>query len=200
MSAWWLVPFGYLAGSIPWGLLIIKVRFGIDVRRYGSGKTGMTNSMRVGGRGVAIVVLLADAGKAISLVLIARALTPDPWIHSTVSSAVIAGHIWPIFAGFKGGRGIAPGVGASGALDLWAAAVGLLVFIPIVAIGRIVSIGSVISVLGVMVLFSVRLLLGDSPLPYLLYSVTMGSIIIWMHRDNLLRVFSGTEPKLGSKK
>ena len=70
MSYWWIVILGYFVGSIPWGLLIIKFRLGIDVRRYGSGKTGMTNSLRVAGRSVAIAVLLADAGKAIFLSLI----------------------------------------------------------------------------------------------------------------------------------
>lgn len=200
MSSWWLVALGYLVGSVPWGLLIIKARFGIDIRSYGSGKTGMTNSMRVGGRGVAIAVLLADAGKGILAVLITKSLTPDPWIHSTVAAAVIIGHIWPVFAGFKGGRGIAPGVGTSGAMDIWAGLIGLLVFIPIVAIGRIVSVGSVVSVLAVIVVFLIKTIVNESPIAYLLYSVVMGSIIIWMHRDNLRRLMSGTEPKLGTQK
>ncbi len=200
MSYWWIVILGYFVGSIPWGLLIIKFRLGIDVRRYGSGKTGMTNSLRVAGRSVAIAVLLADAGKAIFMVSLAKALSPEPWIHSAVASAVILGHIWPIFAGFKGGRGIAPGVGASGAVDIWAGAIGLLVFLPIVAIGRIVSLGSVVSVGAVMLTFLFKTINGDAPIPYLLYSVVMGSIIIWMHRDNIRRLLSGSEPKLGAGK
>ena len=73
-------------------------------------------------------------------------------------------------------------------------------FIPIVAIGRIVSVGSVVSVLAVIVVFSIKTIVNDSPIAYLLYSVVMGSIIIWMHRDNLRRIMSGTEPKLGTQK
>lgn len=196
MSYWWLIPLGYLAGSVPWGLLMVRVLHGVDVRSYGSGRTGVTNVMRVGGRWPALAVLLADAGKGIALVATAMALTADSWLHSLVAGSVIVGHVWPIFAGFRGGRGIATGVGTAGMLDPWAAAIGLAVFLPVVAATRFVSLGSVLAVVTVVAAFGVRALLDQTPMPYLWYALCMGTLIVWMHRANIRRLMAHQEPRL----
>lgn len=197
MSYWWLIPLGYLAGSVPWGLLIVRATRGVDVRSYGSGRTGMTNVMRVGGRWPALAVLVADAGKGIALVAVARVLTPDAWLHALVASSVIMGHVWPIFAGFRGGRGIATGLGTAGALDIWAVSLGVVVFVPVVAATRFVSLGSVLSVVTVVIAFGVRVEMGQTPAPYLPYALGMGALILWMHRANIRRLLARTEARLG---
>ncbi len=196
---WWLVPVAYIVGSAPWGLLIVRVVRGVDVREYGSGKTGVTNVFRTAGRRAAIAVLAADAGKGVGAVLLARELTSGEGVHAAVAAAVVVGHVWPVFAGFRGGRGIATGVGSAAALDPWILLVGLGVFLPVVGLTRFVSLGSVLSVVGVVALFGVRAAVDQVPLEYLWYAVGTGSLIVLMHRDNIRRLLGGTEHRLGQR-
>ncbi|MBM3939797.1 MAG: glycerol-3-phosphate 1-O-acyltransferase PlsY [SAR202 cluster bacterium] len=199
MSPWWLVPLAYLAGSVPWGLIIVKVVKGVDVRRYGSGKTGMTNVLRTAGRTAAIVVFAADASKAFAMVSLARLLTDDSAVHASAAAAVIVGHIWPVFAGFRGGRGIVTGMATTAVLVPWTAIVGLGVFIPVVAATRYISLGSVLGVTAVVVAFAAFVVVGMAPTAYLVYAVGCGTLIVWMHRDNIGRLLKGTERKLGQR-
>ena len=200
MNYLWLVGVGYLAGSIPWGLLIVRTLRGVDVRSYGSGRTGMTNVMRTAGRPAAVAALAADVGKGVGMVVVAKTLTPDAAIHAAVAGAVVVGHVWPVFAGFRGGRGIATGVGTAGMLDPLGAAIGfLMVFVPIVGVTRYVSLGSVLAVVAVVVVFTVKAAIGELPIPYLWYVLVVGGLIIWMHRDNIQRLRAGTERKLKSR-
>ena len=199
MIEWALVPVGYLVGSVQWGLYVVLLTKRVDVRTVGSGKTGTTNVLRTSGKGAAVVVLLADAAKGLGMVLLARALSDDPVLYAAVSAAVIVGHIWPVLAGFKGGRGIATGLGTISGLEPWAFVVGLATFIPIVAVTRYVSLGSVLSVAAVMVLIVVRWRAGDVPLAVLVYVLGCGSLIIGMHRDNIKRLFAGTEHRIGQR-
>ena len=197
MGFWWLVPLSYLAGSVPWGLVIVRVVKRVDVRDSGSGSTGTTNVLRTAGRTAAVVVLIADAGKGVAMVLLARALTENEAVHAAVAGAVIVGHIWPVFAGFRGGRGIATGMASAAGLDPWMALVGFMVFLPTVYLTRYVSLGSVLGVLAVVITFGVLTALDIHPLPYLWYALVCGSLIIWMHRANIRRVFVGTERRIG---
>ncbi|MDE2766190.1 MAG: glycerol-3-phosphate 1-O-acyltransferase PlsY [Chloroflexota bacterium] len=194
---WWLVPLAYGAGSVQWGLLAVRALRGIDVRQYGSGKTGVTNVLRTAGRLPAAFVLLADAGKGVAMVLVARALSADPWLHSLVALAVLVGHVWPVFARFRGGRGIAPGVGTAASLNPWMALVGLGVFLPVVALTRYVSLGSVLSAAAVAAAFGGLAAAGAAPAPHLWYALAGSALIFWAHRDNLQRLLNGTERKLG---
>ena len=196
---WWLVPLAYGAGSVQWGLLAVRALRGVDVRQYGSGKTGVTNVLRTVGRLPAALVLLADAGKGAVMVLTARALSADPWLHGVVALAVLVGHVWPLFARFRGGRGIAPGVGTAAALDPWMALVGLSVFLPVVALTRYVSLGSVLAAAAVAAAFGGLAAAGAAPTPYLWYALAGSALIFWAHRDNIRRLADGTERKLGAR-
>ena len=196
---WLLVPAAYLAGSVQWGLIVVRLTSRVDVRSLGSGKTGMTNVLRTSGKLAAIVVLIADAGKGLALVAAARLLTDDTWVHAVVGSAVIVGHVWPVFAGFRGGRGVATGVGAAVTLDPWAALFGMSIFLPTVAITRYVSLGSVLSIFAVGATFVVRTAVFDAPLPYVWFSVGGGALILWMHRDNIRRLLAGSERRIGER-
>jgi acyl phosphate:glycerol-3-phosphate acyltransferase len=194
---WLLVPIAYLVGSVQWGLYVVMLTKRVDIRTLGSGKTGTTNVLRASGKGAAVMVLLADAAKGFGVVALARAISDDPVLHALVGTGVIAGHIWPVLAGFKGGRGIATGLGTIAAFGAIPPLIGLGVFIPVVAITRYVSLGSVLAVSGVIVLYGVKALFLDAPVAYFLYTFSAGGLIIFMHRDNIKRLIAGTERRLG---
>jgi len=194
---WLLVPVAYLIGSVQWGIYIVKLTTRVDVRSVGSGKTGTTNVLRASGKRAAIVVLLMDAAKGAGIVALARLISDDTSLHAAVSAGVIMGHIWPILAGFKGGRGIATGMGTVAALSPVTPLIGLAVFVPTVAGTRYVSLGSVLAVFAIMTTFTVGVLAFNTPLPYLWFVLGMGSVIIGMHRDNIRRLLAGTERRIG---
>jgi acyl phosphate:glycerol-3-phosphate acyltransferase len=194
---WLLVPIAYLVGSVQWGLYVVLWTKRVDIRTLGSGKTGTTNVLRASGKGAAITVLLADFAKGLGAVLLSRVVSDDPVLHAMVGTAVIAGHIWPVLAGFKGGRGIATGLGTVSALGPLGPLLGLAVFIPVVAATRYVSLGSVMSVALVIVLYGVRALFFDVHVAYFLFTLGAGGLIIVMHRDNIKRLLAGTERRVG---
>jgi glycerol-3-phosphate acyltransferase PlsY len=194
---WLLVPIAYLVGSVQWGLYVVRLTTRVDIRTVGSGKTGTTNVLRASGKRAAVVVLLMDAAKGTGVVALARLLSDDTSLHAIVAAAVIIGHIWPVLAGFKGGRGIATGVGTIAALAPITPLIGIAVFVPTVAGTRYVSLGSVLAVLAIMITFTVGVLVFDTPLPYLWFVLGMGSVVIGMHRDNIKRLIAGTERRIG---
>ena len=116
-----------------------------------------------------------------------------------MACAVIIGHIWPVLAGFRGGRGIATGAAASATLDPWAGLVAVSVFVPLVLITRYVSLGSVCAVVAVVAFFGMALAIGLDPLPYFMYALVGGTLILVMHRDNIRRLIQRTERRLGDK-
>ena len=193
------MPAAYLLGSVQPGLIVVKLTMRLDVRTLGSGGTGMTNVLRTAGKRAAAVVFLADAGKGLAAVLTARALTDDPSVHAAAATAVLVGHVWPVFAGFRGGRGIATGVATTLGLDPWAALAGVGTFVPVLGAFRYVSLASVVSVLAAVVAFAVRAVLFDAPAAYLGYFVAGAVLIIAMHRDNIRRLLRGEERRLGGR-
>jgi len=196
---WILVPVAYLFGSVQWGLYVVKLTKRIDVRTVGSGKTGTTNVLRSAGKAAAIVVLLADALKGVSIALLAQVISGDPALHAAAAAAVIIGHIFPVLAKFRGGRGIATGLGTLIGMGLWIPASGLLVFIPVVAITRYVSLGSVLGVTTAVALIAVQTMWFDGPVAYLAHGLGSGSLIIGMHRENIKRLISGSEHRIGQR-
>jgi glycerol-3-phosphate acyltransferase PlsY len=196
---WLLVPLAYLAGSVQWGLIIVRLTHRLDIRTVGSGKTGMTNVLRTSGKLPAAAVLLGDAAKGLMVVVAARMLTEHTPVHAVTAGAAIAGHVWPVFAGFRGGRGVSTGMGTTVMLDPWAMLIGILVFLPTVAVTRYVSLGSVLSVVTVTATFGLRAAFYGGPMAYVVFSVVCGTLIIAMHRDNIRRLLAGTERKVGQR-
>lgn len=197
------VALGYLLGAIPFGLLIARMMRGIDLREYGSHRTGATNALRtIGARGAALVFLL-DVGKGVAAVMLARLLLGDgdlrEWAAAGAGFAAIVGHNWSVFIGFTGGRGVATSTGALGALVPLA----LLLVAPIV-IGvmwrwRYVSLGSVIGSLLAPVVVLALMLVGQAGLPHLAYALAAGLLVTWAHSDNIGRLRAGTERRIGQK-
>ena len=194
---WLLVPIAYVVGSIQWGLYVVKLTKNLDVRTVGSGSTGTTNVLRSAGKKAAIVVLVADAAKGLSVALVAKIMSDDPWIHAAGTTAVILGHVFPVLAGFKGGRGIATGLGTIAGLGIWGPVLSLLVFLPVVAITRYVSLGSILSVVTTMIVFATQTIWFDGPVAYLVYVLGCGTLIIAMHRENMRRLIAGSERRIG---
>lgn len=194
-----LILAAYIIGSFQWGLLLVKLLHRVDVRNYGSGNTGVTNVLRVAGKKAALLTLIGDAGKGTVIVIVARLLTPDETIHALAAVMVITGHIWPLFSRFRGGRGIATGGGAAIALAPLVAVFALGIFIPVVVFTRIVSLGSILAVCTVAIFFLVGWLWFSYPIQYLMFSVSGGGFILLMHRQNMRRIFNGTERRIDGK-
>ncbi len=197
------ITFAYLLGSIPFGYLIVNLSGGGDVRASGSGGTGATNVTRRAGKGAGVLTLALDAMKGALAVLLARWwLTADfgiNWLVAGVALAVIVGHCFPIWLRFRGGKGVATGLGVF--LVLVPAAVGLvaIVFLLVVWRTRYVSLGSITAaaLMSPCVWLLQRMSGQPVPLaPHLTVALGGGALIIFMHRANIARLLRGTESKL----
>ena len=192
-----VLPLAYLLGSIPWGYLLLRWRMGMDIREYGSGRTGVSNVLRTGGGKVAVLVMLLDLSKGILVVLMARQVIDHTAGEVTAGLAVLAGHNWSVFLRFKGGRGIVPGLGGLSVMAPIAAAIGALAFIPITLLSRYLSLGSILGVVIACLSMLGLGLAGVYSSVYILYAFLGAAIIIWQHRDNIRRIRQGNERRLG---
>jgi glycerol-3-phosphate acyltransferase PlsY len=188
---------GYLLGSIPSGYLAGRWCRGIDLRTIGSGSTGATNVLRSVGKGPALVVFLVDVAKGTAAVLLARAISQDAtlanWIEVGAGLAALAGHIWPAWLGFKGGKAVATGFGMFLGLA-WPVGLACFgVFLAVFSISRIVSLASVIAAISLPLLMVAG---SDSQANVLIALVAM-VLVLWRHRSNLQRLIEGTEPRVG---
>ncbi len=190
--------FAYLLGSIPFGYLIVRWQKGVDVRSTGSGSTGATNVMRNLGIVGFVATFILDVGKGTFAVLLASRLTSgDPrWIAAS-SVAAILGHCFPIWLKFRGGKGVATGVGVFLALAPLQVALALVIFAIVVAIWRYISLGSIVATAAFPLLVY---FMKHPPLPIVLGAAVSALIIIAMHHANIRRLLSGTENKVGKKK
>ena len=170
-----------------------------DVREVGSGKTGMTNVMRTAGKKAAALVFVLDAAKGVAPVLVASAVSGGAWLEAAAAVAVVVGHVFPVFAGFRGGRGVATGFGAASALLPWAGLAGIVAFVPVVALTRYVSLGSVLGVAAVFAGFVAAMAAYDLPSPHFVFALIVGPLIVGMHRDNIVRLLRGTERRIGQR-
>lgn len=192
-----VAAFGYLLGSIPVGLIIGRLHRGIDVREYGSGKTGFTNTLRSVGLGGALLTLSADVVKGAVPVLVGRFVFDDPWAGALGGIGSVAGHNWPLFARFRGGRGVATGLGAFLAVHPGAALLVLLAAAIVLAVTRYVSLMSITgTAVGFLALIAF-VVAGLVPAEYLLFGAVVTAAIEFNHISNIRRLLAGTEPKLG---
>jgi glycerol-3-phosphate acyltransferase PlsY len=197
------VAIGYLLGAIPFGLIIGRVTRGIDIREYGSHRTGATNALRTLGARAAAFVFLLDVAKGGAAVLLARTLFgADPlveWAAAAAGLAAVVGHNWSVFIGFTGGRGVATSTGALGAL----APLALLVLAPVVVLviwrSRFVSLGSITGSLLSPFVVAGFALADLAPLPAIAYAAAAGLLVTAAHSDNIARLRAGTERRIGHK-
>lgn len=187
-----LVIIAYLLGSIPFGYLIVRRKSGADVRETGSGGTGATNVSRRAGKAAGVLTLLLDAAKGCIAVLIAKSVSGDDWVIAAAAIAALVGHIFPVWLGFRGGKGVATGVG----IFLVLAPIPLLcagvIFVAIVLLTRYVSLGSITAAILIPVLVWV---LSDSR-SLLIAAIAGAALIVFAHRGNIQRLASGTESRI----
>ena len=188
----------YLLGSIPFGYLIVRWQRGIDVRSTGSGSIGATNVMRNLGVVGFVATFLLDAGKGLlAVVLAARMTGNDPTAVAAAAFAAVLGHCFPFWLRFRGGKGVATGVGVFIAIAPWQVVLALVIFGVVVAIWRYISLGSIVGTAAFPVLVQ---LMKHPPLQVVLGAAGAALIIIGRHHANIARLLKGTENKLGQKK
>ncbi len=207
-----VVIIAYLLGSIPFGLIIGKVSKGIDVTKYGSGKIGGANVMRAVGTKAGILTIVLDIGKAAGAVLLAVVIV-DPGVLSVggviiyhwqaaqvlAALAVLAGHNWPIFSKFKGGRGVAAFFGTLLPIFPPAAIFGGEVLAVTALNSRYMSLASIMALIATWCLLVPMTIAYNLAPIYLAYSLAATALIIYQHRGNIRRLQQGTEPRLGEK-
>lgn len=192
-----MVPVAYLLGSLPFGLILGKLVKGVDVRDYGSGKTGMTNVLRTVGVKAAALALILDMGKSVLAVALTRIFFDSAGADAAAALAALAGHNWPIFVGFRGGRGTAPGWGGLIILSPIAGLVATLVGVPIIGFSRYVSLGSILGTASGVVALIILAITGHAPVEYIWYGVIGAAVVIGLHKDNIQRLIKGEERKIG---
>ncbi len=198
---WWeflaSTAIGYLLGSIPSGLLVGRLARGIDVREFGSGRTGFTNVLRTVGPRWGVLVLVADLAKGALAVVIAGIVSDEPYVQALAGLAAAIGHDWPVLAGFRGGRGVAAAFGAALAMNPIAAAALIPVGIGLVAVTRIMSLMSVGTAPVLAAVFIALAAADVHPWAYAFYAIAAAALLLVEHRENIRRLLAGTEPKLG---
>ena len=202
-----VVVCSYLLGSIPFGYILVRVFQGIDVRSIGSGNIGATNVARSGRKGLAIATLVLDAFKGWLPVFLVLTLPGIPvsnaaQLHTLAAAAGLAaliGHTYPVWLGFKGGKGVATGLGLFLALAPMTALIALLIFAATVAVTRYVSLGSILGTASVPAVLC--WLERDSfPAPALLLCAAAALLVIFRHRQNIGRLWAGTESRFSARK
>lgn len=205
----------YLLGGINSSIIVTKIKTGKDIRTMGSGNAGLTNTLRTQGKAAAGFVLLGDVAKAVLSVLAVRLAfsllaginTADPaqgmrWVEYMAMFMAMAGHIFPVYYGFKGGKGVLSAVSAIFVLDWRVALILLAIFAVLVGITRYVSLGSCVAA-GTFPIWTVVFGLLVTPDPCFIINALIGAfaagIIIFMHRGNIQRLLNHTEKKLGEK-
>ena len=206
-----IVVIAYLLGSIPFGLIIAKLKSGVDVREHGSGKTGATNVMRAAGTKLGILTLVLDVVKAAGAVILAAAIIGGGSGSITIGGlsihwqqigqvvagmAAVAGHNWPIFAKFKGGRGVTAYFGTLLAIYPPAGIFGAQVVAIAALRSRHMSLGSILGALAALCLMIPLTILYNFPLIYLAYSLAVIALLVYQHQDNIKRLRQGTERRL----
>jgi len=188
---------GYLLGSFPSGYLAGRIIKGVDIRSLGSGSTGATNVLRHIGKRAAITVFLIDVLKGIlSILLVKNLLLNDSW-QVAMGLSTLIGHIWPVWLNWKGGKAVATGLGIFLGLSWQVGLATLGVFILMLTLFRIVSLSSVTASIALPLIMFLSFNNSDISLPFLVISLLAMTLVIWRHRENIIRLIKGKEPKIG---
>ncbi len=190
--AFLLICTGYLAGSIPFAYLMVRRASGVDIRLAGSGNIGAANALRTADVGTALAVFALDFTKGAAVVLLARRFHPGP-IAAVAGLAAVVGHVFPVWFGFRGGKGVSTSCGVLAVLAPLAAAVAVLIFTVTLVLTRFVSIASIVATIC------------SAPLAYstgvpwstLAVILAVSALIVVRHRGNLARLAAGREPRIG---
>lgn len=195
---------GYLLGSIPSAVWVGKRFYGIDVREHGSKNAGATNTFRVLGKKPGKIVLLIDVLKGLFAVVAPQIIYPELNHESLVNLKIIAavtvilGHVFPVFAGFKGGKGVATALGVIIAIHPLTACICLAIFLGVFITSNYVSLGAIVT----SVFFPIVLIFvfHEKSFPLILFSIIIGAAVVITHKKNIVRLLNGTENKMYLRK
>jgi len=190
----------YLLGSIPFGLLLVRLTTGKDVRKIGSGRIGGTNVLRAAGTLVALLAVLGDFGKGLAAVWLARVFVGVPIIEALAGLLAVIGHNYSVFIGFKGGAGTMTTIGGAVALWPWNGPIMIVVGIAIVAVTRYASVGSITLALLLPSTCALRAWLVGAPWAYLIHGLGTAALTLWALRPNIQRLRDGRERKMSFSK
>jgi glycerol-3-phosphate acyltransferase PlsY len=186
---------GYILGSISFSYIVAKRVAGIDIRQHGSKNAGATNTLRLLGKGPAVLVLFLDALKGIVAVLIAMQLTELAWVIMLTGLCSIIGHNWPVFFGLKGGKGVATTIGVVFTVAFIPALIASFVAVLSIYFFRYVSLGSLIFT----TLLPILMAYFNLPVAYIGGAIAIMILSYYRHRSNIVRIIKGEENKLGQK-
>jgi acyl phosphate:glycerol-3-phosphate acyltransferase len=197
MPRWpWLLALAYFLGALPTGAVVARAH-GLDLTQYGSRRTGATNALRVLGKRAGALVLVGDALKGVAAVALARRWGGGPWAPPLAAMCAMLGHSYSIFLGGKGGRGVATGLGALGALSPAALGAAAVAGGGAIAATRYVSLGSLVGALVGGATLARQAQRGRVPRSYRAFAVGGAAFLVFTHRDNVERLLSRTERRLG---
>jgi acyl phosphate:glycerol-3-phosphate acyltransferase len=204
----------YLVGSIPFSYLVVRLMTGADIRQHGSRNVGATNVARNFGKLPGIIALLLDLAKGYAVILIARWIVAQPgWPYADSAASplhsremwialagliAVLGHMFPVWLGFHGGKGVATASGVFLALDPRVTAAGAIVFLIVIIVSRFVSLASIVSAASIPVFF--RFLVDDTPFWRIVISIVIAMAVIVKHHSNIARLAQGRERKMGQRK
>jgi glycerol-3-phosphate acyltransferase PlsY len=190
----------YCLGSLSFAVFVSKAMGLPDPRSYGSKNPGATNVLRTGNKAAAVLTLLGDAGKgalAVGLTVLYTGESPVSGFDAPLAGAMaFLGHLYPAFHGFRGGKGVATAAGVLLALNLWLGLASLATFGIIIAFFRMISLASIIA--AVFSVFYAFFLFGETPITPVVAAIAL--LLVWRHRENIVRLARGAEPRLGEKK
>ena len=184
---------GYLLGSVSSAIVLARLMGLTDPRLTGSGNPGATNILRYGGKTLAALTLLGDVLKGVVPVVIARALTDEPLVLALTAFGAFLGHLYPVFFGFQGGKGVATALGVLLALSPWLGLALVVTWVLVALISRYSSLSALLAAL-LAPFYAWWLLPGW---PYLLVTTAIAALLIWRHRGNIQRLLAGQEAKIG---
>lgn len=184
----------YLLGSVPWAWLAARAAGVGDLRAQGSGNVGATNVLRTAGPAAGIAALVLDVAKGAAAVLLARALSPSPGAGAAAGLLAIAGHVFPVWLGWRGGKGVATAAGVFACLAPGALALAIAIFLIALVGWRVVSLASLLATVA----FASAVSLGGYPRATIVASVAAAALIVVRHGGNIARLRAGREPRIGA--
>ncbi len=192
--SYFMVPAAFIIGSVPFGI-VVSMTAGIDLQRSGSGNIGATNVLRTVGKWPAALTLIGDFIKGAAAVILCRAVAGGDFWEGITVITVVLGHMYSIFLSFKGGKGVATGLGALSVYSPVSAVILIFIWLFIMILTRYSSLSAISAFLSLPIIF----IFSEGSLTKICFAIVLSFLIILKHRENIKRLLNGTEARIGQK-